>query len=455
MSDLSSTQSKQLVWLLAVLLAGSLLALVWVISSAKQRDVLALAESQETAPLPKKKLSATKPAPANASITAYASVVVKEQPNPTLAGIDPEIVALREKLESAPDAVPNEVLLTFRDETDLQRFAQLAKGKGLQLLSTVAGKVGRFHYQELAQLQGALKLSGANPALEPTRWMAVPRLPPAPPPEPNKSTNNQGGSVEVGAALMESIGAGQDRSTWGQGVKVAVLDTGMQRHPTFRDSQISHYDLVGDGSKPHNHAQGVGSLIAGSNPQVPGLAPAAEILDFRVADDKGISVTPVIAQAIYDAVAAGAAVINISMGGYGDSQVVRDALAYAESRQVHVVAAAGNENYDQLAFPAAVSSVIAVGSVDGDRRQAEFSNSGRELDISAPGVGLYVAWGTDKLAQASGTSHSTALVSGAVAALRSRGYSYADVERLLKNWAKPTGAPASQVGAGVLYLNLR
>jgi hypothetical protein len=449
MSDSSTLSAKHVTWLLGVLLAASLLALVWVISGSQQRQAVAMAVQEEVPQAKKKKTVSDPSASASGGGAAVAGVSF------ALDGVDPEIAALREQLETSPDAVPNEVLLTFRDEAELQRFAKLAAGKGLQLLSTVAGKVGRFKYQELAQLQGVLKLSPTKPALEPTRWMSVPRLPKTPAPPPNKSANNQGGSVEVGAALMESIGAGQDRSNWGQGVKVAVLDTGMQGHPTFRENQITHKDLVGDGSRPHGHAQGVGSLIAGSNPQVPGVAPAAEILDYRVANDKGISVTSVIAQAIYDAVDADAKIINLSMGGYGDSQVLREALAYAASHKVHVVAAAGNESYDRLAFPAIVPSVISVGSVDGERRQAEFSNSGPGLDLVAPGVGLYVAWDADKMAQASGTSHSTALVSGAIAAMRSRGISYEEVQRLLTNWAKSTGASADQVGAGVLYLNLR
>jgi hypothetical protein len=360
---------------------------------------------------------------------------------------DPSLTALKATLESQPQAVPGEAILTFKDEAALARFAAEAAALGLKLTQKV-GKlpVGRFSFASVEQLNRALRASKENPSVEPNLWHTVPQL-------PKEDKANQGGAQAFENTLMASIGAGRDRSQWGNGVTVAVLDTGVKAHPTFGSSQVTHVDMVADQTTPHSHGTSVASLISGTDDQAPGVAPAAKILDIRVANDRGLSVSSVIAAGIYEALDRGAQVINVSMGGEGDSPVLRQAVDFARSRGAWVVAAAGNETMDALSFPAAVPSVISVGSVDASKRQAYFSNSGNGLDITAPGVGLTVAWDTDKLARASGTSHSTALVSGAIAAMLSQGTPTADIERQLKLWATPTGSPQSQTGSGVLNLS--
>jgi subtilisin family serine protease len=93
-----------------------------------------------------------------------------------------------------------------------------------------------------------------------------------------------------------------------------------------------------------------------------------------------------------------------------------------------------------------------VASVDANNQQAYFSNSGTGLNLAAPGVGVITAWGTNLLASASGTSQSSALVSGAAAAYIGWGVPAADVATQLKTDARNVGESISQVGAGVLYI---
>jgi thermitase len=211
-------------------------------------------------------------------------------------------------------------------------------------------------------------------------------------------------------------------------------------------------DLVKDGQAFHSHGTSVASLIAGQNPQAPGVAPATSILDVRVADPEGFTVSSVLSQGVIEAVDRGAKVLNISFGGTGDSDVLRAALDYAWKKGAVVVAAAGNEGVDQLAYPAAYEGVLSVGSVDAKGKQASFSNSGEGLDLVAPGVGVVTAWETDKVAITSGTSHSTGLVSGSAAAYLAWGVPSQDVIRLLKSHAKRTGAPSQRLGAGILNI---
>ena len=209
---------------------------------------------------------------------------------------------------------------------------------------------------------------------------------------------------------------------------------------------------MNDATPFHPHGTSVASLIAGQDERVPGVSPDANILDIRVANDKGYSVTSVLSQGIVQATDLGAQVINISMGGYDDSQVLRDAVAYALQRNVIVLAAAGNDGLDVLAYPAAITGVLSVGAVDAKDIQAYFSNSGQGLTLVAPGVGLPVAWAADKMAIASGTSQAVAVASGGVAYELGLGLSPQNAVLVLQQNALVTGAPKTQVGNGVLRL---
>lgn len=345
-----------------------------------------------------------------------------------------------------PNAVANEMMITFRDKKSRDAFVKRLAGYGLQLLGSIDPLNSiRVGYKDLSKLRDFISDANGAATAEANVWMRVPQ-------EPNVDLKNQGGATpfEKGQLMMDAISAGGDRTGWGQSVKVAVLDTGIMDHPTFGKDQIAHYDLVNDGQTFNSHGTSVASLIAGQNSQAPGVAPAADIIDIRVANADGYTVSAVLAQGIVDAVNHGAQVLNISLGGYGDSDVLRSALDYAWQRGAVVVAAAGNEGYDQLAVPAAINGVLGVGSVDANGKQASFSNSGQGLGLVAPGVGVVSAWETDKVAIASGTSQSTGLVTGAVAAYLAWGVAPKDIITALKNDAKATGAPATQVGAGLL-----
>lgn len=368
----------------------------------------------------------------------------------TQASLDPKqqlIDALKARLH-VPNAVPNEAVLSFKDKASLQRFLNQLRARGLELLG-VTDKLNsvRVRYGDIAVLAGLLAESEGAVSAEANLWLRVPQ-------EPAIDPNNEGGTTPIGKAqqMMDAISAGGDRSQWGQSITVAVLDTGILDHPTFAQGQVTHVDLVQDGQTFHSHGTSVASLIAGQNPQAPGVAPAANLLDVRVANAEGYTVSTVLAQGIVEAVDHGATVLNISLGGYGDSEVLRSALDYAWQRGAVVVAASGNDGYSELSIPAAYEGVFSVGSVDGDGKQATFSNSGQGLDLVAPGVGNVTAWDTDKVAIASGTSQSTGLVSGAVAAYLAWGVGSTDVAELLKSHATATGASTSLVGSGILTI---
>ena len=152
------------------------------------------------------------------------------------------------------------------------------------------------------------------------------------------------------------------------------------------------------------------------------VAPDARIMPMRVLDSDGQGTVFAVAEALFDAVAAGADVVNLSFGTSDkvESKVVSKAIKNASKHGVLVVAAAGNDSDDKPRFPASVDGVTAVASTNpGNVALASYSNQGPWVDIAALGnelVGplpgnLYGTW--------SGTSLSAPLVAGQLALLRS------------------------------------
>ncbi len=308
-------------------------------------------------------------------------------------------------------ALPGQRTLTFRDAAAMRRFLDSLDGSGLRLLGVLdALNTVRVGFDDLAALDHLP--DDADPGL--IYPVYVPDVPPA---------DAQAGAVALGSGLLEWLGISGDVSGWGRGVTIAILDTGVAVHPALggRVSQFYLVPLPVDPSGQNGHGTAVASLIAGSHPLVPGVAPAADLLSIRVADDYGVSDSFTLAQGILDAMAAGAAIINISMGSYGHSTVLSSAIETAIAGGVVVVAAAGNDGMSNLLYPAAYPGVLGVGAVDGAGSYLEFSNTADALAAAAPGYGVNAAWPGDALISFSGTSASAPILAGAIAATMSQG----------------------------------
>ncbi len=220
-------------------------------------------------------------------------------------------------------------------------------------------------------------------------------------------------------------------SAWGRpahgspSVKIAIIDSGIDiTHPdlvgkiagTFNavDRSADVRDLVG-------HGTGVASIAAAATGNGVGISGAgydSTILAAKVADRSGRIFTDDLAAGIVWAVDSGARVINLSLGGPSSDRLERAAVEYAQSRDVLVVAAAGNDSTSRKQFPAALPGVLSVGasSTDGSTR-APFSTYGSWVDVAAPGRGLLVAAPGGGYDKADGTSFATPLVSGEAALL--------------------------------------
>lgn len=184
----------------------------------------------------------------------------------------------------------------------------------------------------------------------------------------------------------------------GSGVTVAIVDTGIRKGTDLANTCfVSGYDFVNNDSDPTDD-NGHGTHVAGTVAQstnnalgVAGVAFKSCLMPVKVLDARGSGTYANVATGIYFAVDHGARVINLSLGGSADSSVLKDAVAYAYSKGVTVVAAAGNDGTNTLAYPAAYDDyVIAVGATRYDETLAYYSNYGPSLDLVAPGGDLNV-----------------------------------------------------------------
>jgi len=348
-----------------------------------------------------------------------------------------------------PGAYENEALLTFSDPAGLEDFVTRARASGMEVTEPFAGAITiRVFFDSLEQLRDALVgTAGERPEVSANYFVSIPDL--SVPPPPAGGT----GAAPFGADMLPSIGidVDTDRSTWGAGVVVAVIDSGVSPHPAFREGQITHIDLTEGGSDFHGHGTAIASLVAGNHPGAEGVAPGAQLLDIRIAGSDGLSDSFLLAQGIHTAIEHGADVINISMGTYGDAAPVAAAVAEAGQRGITVVAAVGNDRAGIKVWPAAYPGVISVSGVDADGYLAYFSNSGTPT-IAAPSVGIpsaYQEGGRALLALGHGTSQATALVSGAAATFHSR---RVNAGAALLQSARPGSAGPQEIGAGILYL---
>ncbi len=244
----------------------------------------------------------------------------------------------------------------------------------------------------------------------------------------------------------------------------------------FVDGNGNPWDQAGHGT----HVAGVIAARTGNGEGITGMHPAARILPIKALNFIGQGRASRVAEAIYYAVAQGARVINLSLGGEQHSQAARRAIEYAHGKGVVVVVAAGNEGRDIAgAGPAALEQVITVGASGLDDRRAAFSNHGEALDLVAPGVDILSlrARRTDVALMAetegyragsnfvgpqaryyrvSGTSFATPFVSGAAAVILSR-HPELDptaVKRMLVHSARDIGTPGVDLETGYGLLDL-
>ena len=180
--------------------------------------------------------------------------------------------------------------------------------------------------------------------------------------------------------------------TKGSGITVAVIDSGISPVPDLKDTKfVKGYDFVNNKIEAYDdigHGTHVAGTIAQStnnNYGVAGIAYEASLMPLKVLSAQGGGTVADIAEAIRYAADNKADVINMSLGGPGESQLMEDAINYAHSKGVIIIAAAGNSNQNSASYPARYPHVVGVAALDSVGIKAPYSNFGAGVDIAAPG----------------------------------------------------------------------
>jgi hypothetical protein len=210
--------------------------------------------------------------------------------------------------------------------------------------------------------------------------------------------------------------------TRGEGIKIAVLDTGIDyTHPElihlFQDD-IKGYNFINDTANPYDdegHGTHVSGLVAG---QQYGVAPLAKLYALKVLNSQGFGTETDIIRALEWCIIHNIDIINMSLGSSASSLLENEAIQAVHDNNITIFAAAGNEERGP-SYPASYPGVISVAAVDKNNKHAAFSNIHPTVDISAPGVDIISAIPGGTYARYSGTSMATPLATGTGALIKS------------------------------------
>ncbi|MER6102098.1 S8 family peptidase [Streptomyces sp. NPDC001832] len=267
----------------------------------------------------------------------------------------------------------------------------------------------------------------------------------------------------------------------GKGVKIAVLDTGVDdTHPDLKGQVLEAKDFSAssDTKDRFGHGTHVASIAAGTGTQsggkFKGVAPDAKLISGKVLDDNGFGDDSGILAGMEWAVAQGADVINLSLGGADTPEI--DPLEAAVNKLsadngVLFAIAAGNEGDDAgtVGSPGSADAALTVGAVDDNDKLADFSSRGPRIgdgaikpDVTAPGVDITAAAAPGSVIDQevgqnppgyltiSGTSMATPHVAGAAALLKQQhpDWKYAELKGALTASTKPGAYTPFQQGSG-------
>ncbi|MBT2644626.1 S8 family serine peptidase [Bacillus sp. ISL-41] len=222
----------------------------------------------------------------------------------------------------------------------------------------------------------------------------------------------------------------------GQGVKVAIIDTGIAIHNELPNvvQRVSFVEddpatLIDESSPLDNHGHGthvagiVGAKIGGSisdGSELVGVAPNTNLYSLKAMDGDEGSILNVI-EAIDWAIANDMDIINLSLGLSSHVQLLQDAVDRAYNAGILLVGAAGNDDVGSpVNYPAKYESVIAVSSVDYRKTLSSFSSTGAEIEFTAPGSGIASTYVNGSIAMMSGTSQAAPHIAGFLALLKQK-----------------------------------
>ena len=361
------------------------------------------------------------------------------------ASPSPDDDRIRDIVNRAPADQPLEVVVTSRgaDGTPvISTIAAETKSKARSILATVLGRSKTIG----AEMNHRVSIDAYNDTYRSQQWA-------------------------LNALKAETVHA-ENR---GSGVTVAVIDTGVKSsHVDLSGNILSGTDYVAPGTSANDenghgtHVAGIIAALYNNSRGIAGMAPRAKVLPIRVLDRNGSGTASNVAKGILYATSHGAKVINVSLGSTSQSTAMQSAIADAISKNVLVVAAAGNRGCGLFGsateYPAAYPGVVGVASVTQSMQKSSFSSCGSWVDVAAPGSGIIstmirssVGLGCSSSADyctLNGTSFAAPYVSATAAlAIAERGWSQATVASRLQSTATDLAPAGRDNNTGYGFIN--
>ncbi len=265
--------------------------------------------------------------------------------------------------------------------------------------------------------------------------------------------------VNADAAWDTTLGSGD--------VTIAIVDQGIQYdHEDLSanmDDSESNYgqDFVDGDEDPYPddlsneyHGTHVGGIAAAATDNGTGVAGISEssLLSARALSESGTGSTSDIADAIQWSADQGADVINLSLGGGGYTETMKNAVSYAYDNGAFIAAAAGNDGQNSVSYPAAYSECVAVSALDPDGSFADsYSNYGDAIELTAPGTSVLSTTTTARGSYENlpGTSMASPVVAGTAGlALARWNLTNEELRNHLKGTAEDIGLSSSKQGCG-------
>jgi len=307
--------------------------------------------------------------------------------SPLVAGTTRYVVLMRTPLQKSHARVINEVVEGEPLQRDVRTFR------------TLDAFAANLTDDEVAELRASSDVKVVEPIKERHINDDVPIIPhpkPTDAPSPADSPFNHQ-VVPYGIDLVHAP------QVWGVGrgenINVAIVDTGVDStHPDLKDNYAGGYNAYAPASMPaddHRHGTHVAGTVAAEDNDigVVGVAPKARIWAVKVLDTTGFGDNEHIAAGLDWVIAkkreiGGNWIISMSLGSKDPSDIEEAAVKRAAAEGILLVAAAGNNSWPFLDYPAAYPDVMAIAAVDSDKTLAGFSNGGATLSVAAPGVNV-------------------------------------------------------------------
>lgn len=380
-------------------------------------------------------------------------------------------------LAQSSDYVPNQIIVKVKENTDVTGISEPVSTQQISGIEQSAIDENRYIINITGDVEKTIKDYEKDPSVEYAEPNYIASLAEQTdaflavvPNDPSFSSQYHHTNIQSNLSW---------NFTTGNGIKIAVIDTGVQwDHPDLaaniwnntaenctnsvdddsngKTDDCRGWDFVNNDNNPTDdhghgtHVAGIAAAVGNNSINVVGVCWNCIIIPIKAFDSSGSATYTDIVDSLHYAADNGAKIISMSFTG-PNANTLQEAIKYAYSKNVTLVAAAGNSNTNTgNIYPAAYEEVIAVGSTDSSDTKSSFSNYGSWVDVSAPGSSILSTYITNTTATSSGTSMATPIVSGLVGLILSKNstFSQEEIRTLIRSSTNSITSPTVYIGTG-------